>query len=147
MNNGEGNLLLHPMGWFGAHTHGHTHTPTCRNTSVIDLSNSEEQSSSNLCHIICKHTCRDALWSIIIPEYGANHCSQYQSSPTDSTQIVFNYTLLTFGQLNILLPSSFMCRETYQTQGLTTSSWCRTLWNICQSAYILYLDVKHICGR
>lgn len=68
--------------WFGLeyvpcwiwYTQNHTHT--CRHTSVTDLSNRAEQSSSNLCNNVHTHTCRGALWSIIIPEYGANHCSQ-----------------------------------------------------------------------
>ena len=79
-------------------THTHTHTHTSRHTSVTDLSNSTEKSSSNPCDI--------ALWSVIIPEYGTNHCSQQQSSPIDSTLADFNYTPSTFRQLNTYLPSN-----------------------------------------
>lgn len=48
-----------------------------RRTSVIDLSNSAEQSSSSLYNIMCaqSHTCGEVLRSVIIPDDGTIHCS------------------------------------------------------------------------
>ena len=73
-------VTFHCIPWFGSeyvsHKHTEPHTCTCTHTSVTDLSNSEQQSPSNLANIMCTRAFQGALWSVIIPEHRASHCSQ-----------------------------------------------------------------------